>query len=108
MVQRVAPVQAGMKIGKPVTVVKGLAPEITLKAEGTIQMVVKNTDLDRLALEVTAPATLEAPVEAGKEAGHVRVMLDNAPMGETPLIIAESVEQKRFKHRLRELVGLDP
>lgn len=108
MVQRVAPIQAGMTIGKPVAVAKGLASEINLKAKDDIRVIVKNTDLDRLALEITAPTTIEAPVEAGREAGQVRVMLDNAPLGETPLFIAESVERKRFKHKLRELVGLDP
>lgn len=108
MVQRVTPVQSGMKIGKPVAVEKGLAREITLEAKNDIQVIVKNTDLDRLALEITAPTNLEAPVKAGKEAGHVRVILDNKPLGETSLLIADAVERKRFKHRLREMVGLAP
>jgi len=108
MVQRVTPVQAGMRIGKPVAVTKGLASEVKLKARDTVQVVVRNTDIDRLTLEVTAPTSLEAPVEAGKEAGHVRVMLDNTSLGETAMFIADSVERKRLIHRLREMIGLDP
>jgi len=106
MVQRVTPVLAGAIIGRPVAVVKGTEPDVALAAQKDIQIVVKNTDLNRLALEITAPRSLDAPVEAGVEAGYVRVLLDNTIMGESPLLVSAAVERKRLKHRMRELVGL--
>lgn len=108
LVQRVAPVKAGTRIGKPVAVVKGLAPEVSLKADNDINMVVRKTDLDKLVLEVTAPTALEAPVVAEKEVGHVRVMLDDKVFGKVALVTAQAVERKLFRHRFREMIGLDP
>lgn len=108
LVQRVAPIQAGSTVGKPVSVVEGLASEVSLKAENDISVVVRKSDLDNLLLEVTAPTTLEAPVATGKEVGHVRVMLGDMIFGKTALVTAHPVERKLFKHRFREMIGLDP
>ncbi len=108
MVKRITPVEAGARIGKPVVVKEGLAPEVSLKAQDSIQVVVRNTDVDKLLLQVTAPTSLEAPVAEGKNAGYVRLMLEDKVLGETPLYTAAAVERKRLKHKLREMVGLNP
>ena len=81
MVQRVTPVQADTEIGKPVAVMNGLEPEVALKAQDNIDIIVRNTDLDHLLLEVTAPTSLEAPVKAEKETGHVRVITGQSTSG---------------------------
>ncbi len=108
MVQRVAPVRAGATIGRPVAVVRGLAPDVTLVAQDDIQTVIRHVDLEQVMLEITAPTELEAPVEAGAEAGKVRLVLHDNVLGETTLVIAEAVERKRLKHRLRAFIGLEP
>lgn len=107
MVQRVQPVRAAMPIGRNVPVARGLSDEISLLAREDIHAVVRNVDIDRLTLEVTAPRTLEAPVEAHTEVGYVRLLLDNQPLGETTLLTGRTVERKRWKHHLREMIGIN-
>ncbi len=107
MVQRVQPIRAAMPVGRTVPITRGLADEITLLAREDIHIVVRNEDLDRLMLEVTAPTSLEAPIDAHSEVGRVRLLLENRQLGETSLVTARAVERKTWKYRLREWVGLE-
>ncbi len=107
MVRRIGPVRAGTPIGKPVAVAHGLTSTLELIARDTIETVVRVEDLPRLALEVTAPTALDAPVNAHEEVGKVRLVLAEQVLGESPLVTAAAVERKGLKHRIGAWVGLN-
>jgi len=96
MVQRVKPVQAGMVIGKAIPVDKSMDEEVQLIARDTIETIIRTDQMDRLALEITAPKNLTAPVEAGMVCGQVRLMLDDHDLGVSTLITERAVEKARL------------
>ncbi|MGI6138039.1 MAG: D-alanyl-D-alanine carboxypeptidase family protein [Candidatus Hydrogenedentales bacterium] len=96
MVQRVKPVQAGMVIGKAIPVDKSMDEEVQLIARDTIETIIRTDQMDRLALEITAPKNLTAPVEAGMVCGQVRLMLDDHDLGISTLITERAVEKARL------------
>lgn len=98
-VMRIQPVFSGMVIGKSIPVEKSLDEVIGLRAAKDITALIKKEDSEKLFLEITAPVSLEAPVEQGTECGNVRLMLGDQILGISPLYIDRSVERARLIDR---------
>jgi len=96
LINRVQPVQARMPIGKPIKVEKSMDEEVRLLAKGPIDAIVRTVDMEKLTLSISAPSTLEAPLNADTEVGSVKLMLHGNELGSTPLIIDHSVEKIRL------------
>ncbi len=106
MVRRVQPVAANAVIGKPVPVPNGVTPQVSLLSRGALQAVVRNEDVKKLQLVITAPTNIQAPVAAGAEVGSVKLVLGDTVFGETPLVADASVAPKTFWQRTRERLRL--
>lgn len=96
MIRRVQPVQKGMVIGKPIPVNESMDEEVRLLARDPITVTVRDTDVQNLALEITAPTSLQAPVSANSENGQVRLLLGDRELGKSPLLIDRTVEKVRL------------
>jgi len=96
MVRRVQPVQERMAVGKPIPVKGSMDEEVRLLARDPITVIVRNSDVQNLALEITAPTSLEAPIAADMEKGQVRLLLGDQELGRSPLIVDRTVEKERL------------
>lgn len=101
-VRRVEPIRAGVQVGKPVPVYRGVASSVSLVSRENLAATVLADDVDRLVLEFTAPTRLEAPVAAHTEVGVVRLMLDDHVLGETSLLTGGAIELKPWFRRILE------
>lgn len=54
-----------------------------------------------LEVITTTPAHLRAPLGAGAEVGRVRVQMNGSVLAETPLIVAEAVEEAGWRWKLK-------
>lgn len=105
---RVSVAGPDVAVGRPVTVRGGVESAVHLVVERALGAVIRVEDRPGLRLLCEAPAWVDAPVEAGAEAGTVRLVLPGKTEGEyivldhAPLRTAAGVAKKSLWQRTRE------
>ena len=97
---------AGEVVGR--ASVYGASADLPLTANEPIDIFVPTANKDRLTARIIYDWPLSAPVEEGRQVGHMRVWIGETLSQETPLYAAESVEKgpihRRALDALQELM----
>lgn len=81
---------------KNIPVRKGAGGFVTVKAQDTVEIPLRQDEFERLETRVFLPRTLEAPVYAGTGEGYIEYRVDGEVVGQTILTAWEDVRRKGF------------
>ncbi len=84
----------GTKVRGQLPVTGGTAEGVTLVLDGNLTLLIPRGDEQRVTLEPALPEALPAPVEKGRQVGHVRVLVDGRETARIPVAAAEDVAAK--------------
>ena len=84
----------GTKVRGQLPVTGGTAEGVALVLDGNLTLLIPRGDEQRVTLEPALPEALPAPVEKGRQVGHVRVLVDGRETARIPVAAAEAVEAK--------------
>jgi len=84
----------GTKVRGQLPVTGGTAEGVALVLDGNLTLLIPRGDEQRVTLEPALPEALPAPVEKGRQVGHVRVLVDGRETARIPVVAAEAVEAK--------------
>jgi len=59
--------------------------------------------MEQVEKVIDLPETVAAPVEAGKEAGVARYLLNGAEIGSVPILYAQSVAKAEYRDYLEQI-----
>ncbi len=79
-----------------VPVNRGKADSVSVAAEGDLCIVVKKSEVSRIALEITVEEVLNAPVASGQVVGTAKFMYEGEEVLSVPVVACESVEKAGF------------
>lgn len=83
-------VTAGAETAK-LPVHKGIIKTVSVKVADTVQVPLREDELEKLDMRIYMPDSLEAPVYAGTETGYIEFLLDGETVGRTALTIWNDV-----------------
>ena len=81
----------GTKVRGQLPVTGGTAEGVALVLDGNLTLLIPRGDEQRVTLEPALPEALPAPVEKGRQVGHVRVLVDGRETARIPVAAAEDV-----------------
>ena len=84
----------GTKVRGQLPVTGGTAEGVALVLDGNLTLLIPRGDEQRVTLEPALPESLPAPVEKGRQVGHVRVRVDGRETARIPVAAAEDVAAK--------------
>ena len=84
----------GTKVRGQLPVTGGTAEGVALVLDGNLTLLIPRGDEQRVTLEPVLPEALPAPVEKGRQVGHVRVLVDGRETARIPVAAAEDVAAK--------------
>ena len=84
----------GTKVRGQLPVTGGTAEGVALVLDGNLTLLIPRGDEQRVTLEPALPEALPAPVEKGRQVGHVRVLVDGRETARIPVAAAEDVAAK--------------
>ena len=84
----------GTKVRGQLPVTGGTAEGVALVLDGNLTLLIPRGDEQRVTLEPALPEALPAPVEKGRQVGHVRVLVDSRETARIPVAAAEDVAAK--------------
>ncbi len=84
----------GTKVKGRLPVTGGTADGVALVLDGELTLLVNRGDEQRVTLQPDLPESLPAPVEAGQNVGHVRILADGREIAQIPVAAAEAVAAK--------------
>lgn len=84
----------GTRVRGRLPVTGGTAEGVALVLDGDLTLLISRGDEQRVTLEPALPDVLPAPVEKGRQVGHVRVLIDGRETAQIPVAAAEDVEAK--------------
>ena len=84
----------GTKVRGQLPVTGGTAEGVALVLDGNLTLLIPRGDEQRVTLEPALPEALPAPVEKGRQVGHVRVLVDGRETAQIPVAAAEDVAAK--------------
>ena len=84
----------GTKVRGQLPVTGGTAEGVALVLDGNLTLLIPRGDEQRVTLEPALPEALPAPVEKGRQVGHVRVLVDGRETARIPVAVAEDVAAK--------------
>ena len=84
----------GTKVRGRLPVTGGQQEGVSLLLDGELTLLVNRGDEQRVTLEPALPESLPAPVERGRQVGHVRVLVDGRETAQIPVAAAEDVPAK--------------
>ncbi len=84
----------GTKVRGQLPVTGGTAEGVALVLDGNLTLLIPRGDEQRVTLEPALPEALPAPVEKGRQVGHVRVLVDGRETARIPVTAAEDVAAK--------------
>lgn len=90
---------------KSLPVRRGVLPTMAVKALDTVEIPLREDELDRLETRVSLPESLDAPVYAGTDMGFVEYLVDGEVVGQTILTTWEDVRRKGFLDYLGDVFG---
>ena len=84
----------GTRVRGRLPVTGGMAEGVALVLDGELTLLIPRGDEQRVTLEPALPESLPAPVERGRQVGHVRVLVDGRETAQIPIATAEDVPAK--------------
>ncbi|MBE5883101.1 MAG: D-alanyl-D-alanine carboxypeptidase [Lachnospiraceae bacterium] len=82
----------------------GVAETVPLKYQGEFRYLdTKGNAMEQVEKVIDLPETVAAPVEAGKEAGVARYLLNGAEIGSVPILYAQSVAKAEYRDYLEQI-----
>ena len=84
----------GTKVRGQLPVTGGTAEGVALVLDGNLTLLIPRGDEQCVTLEPALPEALPAPVEKGRQVGHVRVLVDGRETARIPVAAAEDVAAK--------------
>lgn len=97
--------QRGTRIKGRLPVEGGRPDGVDLVLDGDLTLLVSKGQEQEISLAPELPESLTAPVEAGQQAGHVRVELDGRTLARLPVITASASEVKGIGGGLKRILG---
>lgn len=91
-------------IYKKIPVHKGVAATVTVKAFDTVEIPLRQDELERLETRVFLPQSLEAPVYAGTDTGSIEYLIDGEVVGQTMLTVWGNVRRKTYFDYLGSII----
>lgn len=84
----------------------GVEEAVGVKYAGEFRYLdVKGNDLDGIKKEMVIPAKVDAPVEAGAQAGEMKYFLGETELGSVPILFESTVEKAHFVDYLKKVMG---
>lgn len=77
---------------------------LQLAAGDDVWIIAKESDLKQIKLVAEHPERLKAPLDAGSVAGTVKVELAGKPIGESPLLVPNRIEEPSWRWKLTHSV----
>lgn len=84
----------GTRVRGRLPVTGGTAEGVALVLDGDLTLLIPRGEEQRITLVPALPDVLPAPVERGRQIGHVRVLIDGRETAQIPVAAAEDVEAK--------------
>lgn len=78
----------------------GKIDETTLTAKGDLKVLVPVTQTDAITTQVDVPASLDAPIDAGKEVGTLNAMLNGQVVASVPVQTVDTIPEAGFFSRM--------
>ena len=90
---------------KNIPVHRGVSGTVAVKALDTVELPLRQDELERLETRVFLPESLDAPIYAGTDTGCVEYLVDGEVVGQTILTTWEDVHRKGFFDYLGSIIG---
>jgi len=91
---------------KTLPVKDGRQENVDLIADNEYNIALQEEELEKIRTEVIVPDELQAPVEAGKAVGSVKIYLNDNYIGEVPVVTGQSVEKRSIWDFFRRMVNI--
>lgn len=84
---------------------KGVGGFVTVKAQNTVEIPLRQDEFEQLETHIFLPQSLEAPVYAGTEEGYIEYRVNGEVVGLTALTAWENVRRKGFFDYFGDVFG---
>lgn len=90
----------------PLPVKGGVTEQVPIQYQGEFRYLdAKGNVLDQVEKVIELPEIVNAPVEAGKEAGVARYLINGTEIGSVPILYMENVVKAVYRDYLKKIIG---
>ena len=91
--------------GQIIHVERSRQPQLQLVYDGTLTLPLSDYELSTVRIDIEAPTTIKAPVEAGQQVGVAKIYIDNKLEHELPVRTASSAARHDLKTSIEKILN---